>query len=414
MKRLITILLLMPSLVFGGQVYYSPVTIDHTKVPSTQTNFPLLINVTFDRFKTTGNGGHVNNANGYDIRPYSDSGLSSALTYELERYNAVTGEVVMWVKIASLSSLSDTVIYLGYGDSSLTTDGSSSSTWSNSFKSVYHLKDGNTLSVTDSVGTFNGTNHNATASSGQVDGAGGFASVASQYVDTFDQRSAAMSMTCWVKAVSFPNTYNSTWTTLGTNEGLALYVKSTGKLACYVGNGSTFNVNYDGSGTHTLLSGTWYHLAITYDSSAGLVGYVNAASDGTHAASGSIGTVTTVNSAIGNDQATAGRFWNGTIDEVQVSTVARSADWITTQYNNQGSPNTFETINTEVGPMPTPTSTPTATATATFTPTATATATFTPTATATATFTPTATATATATSTATPTSTVEVSGGHGA
>src|SRR4029077_19209324 len=62
--------------------------------------------------------------------------------------------------------------------------------------------------------------------------------------------------------------------------------------------------------------------------------------------------------------------WNGNIDEVHISTVARSAAWITAEYNNQNSPGTFITMGSESCPSatPTPTATPTATPTPTGTP----------------------------------------------
>src|SRR5712675_599468 len=119
--------------------FYSPLSINSAQVPSTQTDFPVLVSVTDARFKTVGNGGHVQNSSGFDIRPYTDSTLTTAITgYELERYNASTGEVVMWVKVSSLTSAS-TPFVLAYGDAGISTDGSSSSTWSNSFRSDFHL-----------------------------------------------------------------------------------------------------------------------------------------------------------------------------------------------------------------------------------------------------------------------------------
>jgi hypothetical protein len=41
--------------------------------------------------------------------------------------------------------------------------------------------------------------------------------------------------------------------------------------------------------------------------------------------------------------------FNGTIDEARVSNVARSADWILTEYNNQNSPSTFYNVSPRVG-----------------------------------------------------------------
>jgi len=38
-------------------------------------------------------------------------------------------------------------------------------------------------------------------------------------------------------------------------------------------------------------------------------------------------------------------YFNGAIDEVRVSNIARSPDWISTEYANQSQPLTFYTIS---------------------------------------------------------------------
>lgn len=329
--------------------YYSPISINSAQVPSTQTDFPVLVNLTDARFKTVGNSGHVQNSSGFDIRPYTDSGLGTAITgYELERYNATTGEVVMWVKVSSLSS-STTPFVLAYGDSGISTDGSSNTTWSNSFLSVYHLKDGTTLSVADSTSNaYNGTNTNSvTAVAGQIDGAGGFASASSQYVLLpGGAQTAATTLSAWVKGTTFPNDYNGV-----INQGVAsadrvgMFVKSNGKLYMVA------TSSYDGTGSTTLSTGTWYYLTLTYVTGTGLIGYVNASSDHTAASAGALPT-TSVAGAIGRQQSTGTRYFNGAIDEVRIASVARSANWVTTEYNNQFAPGTFETLGTEVAVTP--------------------------------------------------------------
>ena len=40
----------------------------------------------------------------------------------------------------------------------------------------------------------------------------------------------------------------------------------------------------------------------------------------------------------------ASSYFDGSVDEVEISTVARSADWIKTQYNNQNSPTSFLSV----------------------------------------------------------------------
>ncbi len=332
-----------------AQSFYSPSVVAVGQVPSSQTNFPKLSFPTDNRFRTIANGGHVANSNGFDIRPYSDSGLTTPLTYELVYYNASTGQFEMHVKIPTLSDGYTT--YFGYGDASLNSDGSSSTTWSNSFLGVYHLKDGTTLNVNSSTGSNNGTNHNTvTAVAGQIDGAGGFASASTQYVDLSNgmNPSTGITLSAWVKATSFPNAYNSviTRSVAGPSNAFIL-VKSTGKLACGCTLIPTTQKIYDGTGSHTLSTATWTYVAMTYDTSTGLIGYVNAASDGTDTAGAALST-TPAPTRIGSDPVTSPREWNGSIDEVRFCSAARSANWLTTEYNNQSAPGTFETLGTEV------------------------------------------------------------------
>jgi hypothetical protein len=216
-------------------IFYRSITVDHTKVPSTQTDFPVLVSITDATLKTVVNGGHVQRSDGFDIG-FSDSAGIAPLKWEIERYNGSTGEVIAWVKIASLSSSADTVFYMRYGDSIITTDHSDPvNVWTNNFLAVYHLKDGTTLNVADSRNVNNGTNHGATATAGKIDGAGSFVSASAQYVDcgAAMNSSAAVTITAWVNAVSFPNSYNvlAGWEAVGPPYRQALIsVKSNGKL----------------------------------------------------------------------------------------------------------------------------------------------------------------------------------------
>lgn len=300
------------------QVYYSTISINAAQVPTTQTNFPVLVSVTDARFKTIGNGGHVSNTNGFDIRPYTDTTLSVPITgYELERYNASTGEVIMWVKVASLSS-STTPIVLGYGDASLTTDGSSTTTWSNGFLGVYHFKDGTSLNVNSSTGSNNGTATNTpTATAGQIDGAVAVASVSSQYV-ALPANVNPVSYSAWINATSFPNALNSVIVKNGTGvQGNAfMWVTLAGLLQVQFGGGSI-------NSSITLSTATWYYVVGQNESSIN-VQYINGANRlaGTAVSSSTNGTNLT---QIGSDQAGGGRYFNGKIDEARISSVARSA-----------------------------------------------------------------------------------------
>ena len=41
---------------------------------------------------------------------------------------------------------------------------------------------------------------------------------------------------------------------------------------------------------------------------------------------------------------------NGSVDEIRISNVARSADWMPASYNNQASPSTFYTVGAQTAP----------------------------------------------------------------
>ncbi len=127
---------------------------------------------------------------------------------------------------------------------------------------------------------------------------------------------------------------------------------STGKLAMYVLRSGIGDLNYDGTGATTLSTGTWYYISLVYSealTTGALIGYVNASVDKSVNAGGTATLNSTASSTyIGNDPVNASRFWNGVIDEVRVCSIARSANWITTEYNNEVAPGTFETLGTEV------------------------------------------------------------------
>lgn len=326
-----------------AQTYYSPVTVQTGQVPSTQTDFPMLVSYTDNRLKTTGNGGHVANSNGYDIRPYSDSALTSTLTFELEYYNASTGQVVLWVKIASLADAS--VVYLGYGDASLNTDGSSSSTWTSQYKAVYHFRDGTTLSLTDSTSNGNnGTNHSFTASAGQIDGATNNGGSAANYIDTgnttYLTTDKPTSISAWIKTAG-----SGTRVIWGQNTG-------GGPIGFGVNNNGTLYLNKDqqagiGNSSGTVSNGSWAYVVVTYDSSGNFVFYINGSVGGS-------GTNNQTFSNSGSQTATIGvdivnsAGWNGDLDEIRKTNTATTANQVTTEYNNQFAPTTFAVLGTEV------------------------------------------------------------------
>ncbi len=321
--------------------YQRTITIDHTKVPNTdQTNFPVLISGTYSYLATTSNGGNVTNSNGYDIIFTSDAAGLNVLPFEQESYNASTGAVNYWVQVPTLSHTLDTVVYMFYGNSAVTTDQSNKNgTWDSNFKAVWHLPNGSSLSGTDSSSNaVNGTNSGLTATAGLMDGAasgdGGSGhqinTAANPYTSsTFS--SNGLTLSAWVKPVS-----NSGTSHIVSLEGAYVIDVNAGKAG--------FEIN--GSGTDLVSStsvptGSWTHIVGTSDSSGNMKLYVNGALDSSSSQSFYNLDSLMRGYSIGGHPTASGYNLNGIMDEVKISNVARSADWIATEYNNQNSPSTF-------------------------------------------------------------------------
>jgi len=205
--------------------------------------------------------------------------------------------------------------------------------------SYWSFDDAGASTTTDSVGGNTGTVTGATATTSVK----GIANQAYSFNGSSNYINVGTSSTLFPDAFTF-----SAWINRGTLSGgdgyyqivgrdsggsayAVLLIKSTGKLAPYIyGNAS---INYDGTGTYTLSTSTWYHVVMTYDSTNGLKAYVNGNLDGSVAANGNpvnVSNATTIGYSI-----LYGRYFNGSIDSVRVYRRALTADEVTTIYNSE-------------------------------------------------------------------------------
>jgi len=325
----------------GTWSYRKKIEINYQKVATTTgpniINFPMLVSVTDSDLKFTGSGGKVASSTAGDIVFTSGNG-TTALNYEIEKYVSTTGELVAWVQIPFLSSTSTTPIYMYLGNASAPNVAASTwqNTWDSNYEGVWHLPNGTTLTALDSTsGANNGTISGPTATSGKFDGGGNW-NGGSDYID------AGSGMT-----LDSNNWTISTWIYMSN------VATSYTRFLSYYGNGPTIWKN-GGSGaislvhagtidldcSLTLTNSGWYQVTITRAGST-----ATCYSNGSQTAQNASFSATFTNDTsvrIGNSTA-YNEPPTGILDEVRISSIARSTDWIKTEYNNQSSPSSFYT-----------------------------------------------------------------------
>ena len=329
--------------------YERVITIAYGITAENLTDFPLLIAITDDSDLYT-----YAQTNGEDI-VFTDSD-GTRLPYEIEYYsrNAGAGTVTayIWVKIASLSSTEDTVLHMYYGNASAAAPAADSTygsqnVWNSGYKGIWHMGDASSP-ATDS--TSNGYDAAGTAvygATGEIDSAIDF-NGSSHYLtsSTINLSGSAITMSAWINADSFQSAWPYISTIAGAEEpaDTALLRIGDGGLA----NNKVQFVLYFGSGQVKLdgITGlsadTWYYVTATYDGSNMRI-YINGSQDNSSAQTGSF----TSNETFYIDYSNGGRYLDGTIDEVRVSTVARSDDWIGAEYNNQHTTDTYQDISAQ-------------------------------------------------------------------
>ncbi|MDB5189263.1 MAG: LamG domain protein jellyroll fold domain protein [Parcubacteria group bacterium] len=343
-----------PDTAHAASSYYRTVTIDHTKAGSSNsTNFPILFNTTDASFMTVGNGGKVQNASGYDVRFYSNVGLTTPLAFEIDSYNGTTGQYAAWVKIPTLSASVDTVIYVGYGDASISTSQEDvANTWDSNFKGVWHFRDGATLSVANSIpGGIALTNSGGTASSSSMVGGGLALNGSTQYVGN-DTTTAFGDLPYTLEVWVNPSVSNASGVLVGQNQntggarGAEINIRLNAVMRDHsVGSSATINLD----DTNTFTANAWHYVSsvtssataydIKLDNNAPTTGSTNV---GSFSGMGNFEIGRRLAAGTGNNFAP-----KATYDEIRVSDSARSADWRTATYNSISSPGTFYALGSE-------------------------------------------------------------------
>ena len=360
MKYLFTILigLLLAQPVLASFSYYTPITIKHAQIANTvaenYTNFPVEIaSTTLNTLKTATNGGHFQNSSGYDVGFYTASDcVTGKLSAERDNYSSTTpSNDVWWIREPTISTTSDTTLYMCYGDASVSTDPNlntsygATSTWDSTFNAVYHFGNGSALSVKDSTKNNNSTaaTNTASASTSPIGGGAWFSTTTAQIDITPSSTPAGGThgtFSVWADPLTYSGLLIGQRHLAGSLYGgmdLALTGISTTTQTSQ--NGSTYTIAINPA--YSL--NAWQYFVITEKSNADIV-YLNGVSIGTTTGASFSGNGT---GQIEFGTGMYGGGYKGTLDEARISTKTQTPDWVKTEYNNQSSPQTFETFGTE-------------------------------------------------------------------
>lgn len=360
--------------------YSKRITIHATYIDEDLVCYPLWVYNTSDDFKDTGNGGNIQ-PDGDDISFFSSDNLTR-YNHEIEVYDGTTGEIGIWVNMTTLNATTDTIIYMYYGNSSATNQQNPSGVWHSSYVMVLHMNGsgGDGSLVYDSTSNNNhGTKGGDTGYPYETTGSLGYGqqfegTTNNQYLNCSSDATLDFSGTDSFTLEAWYRVDNETGAT-----GIKLFAKddtSTKHRGWYTqvydnGDGGPDDMYFYASETDdgavgdreieldltgvNVDDGSWHYSMLVVDWNAGaasdLFYYENGSfeDDRTFADINQINPNADINGFWIGCHEYAGGGWDGAIDEVRVSNVARNGSYTGATYNNTNSPSTFLTFGAEIG-----------------------------------------------------------------
>jgi hypothetical protein len=322
---------------------YKRITIDASFVDAALTDFPVLVRISDADLM-------MSLADGSDLYFTGDGGAGGgpggALSFAIAAWDQSTGDLTAWVKVPSVSDTTDTVFYLGYGDG---IDRSAMNTptdvWDADFESVQHF-DGD---IVDATGNLSGTNNGSTDEpAGAIAGARSFNGT-SAFIEMGTgvlPNEPGYTLSAWIR----PNTTSGgdfryvmdASDDMAPFDGAALGIQVSDRaVGAYVGGGWRF------SSRDFVMNATWAFVAVRYDIQAS--GSFETSIDGQAFEQVYAGDTRdaqhTSSSRFHVGRWSAGNyFFDGLIDELRVSSTARSDAWIRASYENQRAGSTFLSV----------------------------------------------------------------------
>jgi hypothetical protein len=354
--------------ILGSYGFSKPITLNigaaGLSTGASLANFPALVyikdpqlitgNVCGDKVQyPLGNAGGLTNGTNYDFA-FTLAGSTGELNYQVDTYDAAQGILLCWVQIPTVTAANTPLTFYFGSPNPTHTAAFSQATWAADYMAVYHFSEAS-ASATVLDATSNGRNATQTnttisndeihvaASIPVVGGGYSFNGTSSKIIQTAGTNpdiTGTFTLSAWVL-------YNGTALSdnkiisdeLNYGHGYKMSVK-TGLIETETRT-STNPVPGNLLDAGTVSSGSWTYIQGVYDGTK-FVNYVNgvAATTTNAGAAPQAGNVI----SLGVDYlstTSATNFYNGFMDEVRISKLAKSPDWILCEYYNQTHPTTF-------------------------------------------------------------------------
>jgi len=336
-----------------GWQYRKMITIDHTKVTGNLNYFPVLISVVDVDLRDKAQD------DGDDILFMDGVGVAYKLCHEIESFDGSSGKLVAWVRIPNLDGDSDTVFYIYYGNSGCSSQQAAEKVWDSSYCGVWHLGDFYDSTQYDNDGTIYGANF-ITGISGSAlsfDGDNDYVSLGNNPI----LDGVSQTVTQWIRYTVTPSLVSMTvndYTGMAGDWGVtSVWIENDGRVTGEVSNGPG-NDHVQVYSPDSLNTGDWIFIVTTYDNTQKILKlYINGLLVDDDSWSSSLQHRSFVGWYIGAvaayfddpdwPQYHGPLYFEGDIDEVRISNIARNQQSISTEYNNQNDPSSFFSVGPE-------------------------------------------------------------------
>jgi len=315
----------------GDWPYRKEITLDASatgaNITGSAENVPVLVRLSLANFQ------YFNNLkpDGSDLRVIAGDD-STPLKFHIEHFDPQAQIALIWVLLPKLNGGGKTHFYLYYGNSNASSASDPAGSYDDHQVLVYHFGPPKGSPQDSTHYQSNPTAFNATVNPASLIGAGASFSGAqtiSVPATGVLQLTAGQGYTvsAWVRLSASESSADVAQLS-GAGRQLVLGISGTQAFARYQdGSGAPVSVQQAGQ----LTTGDWHHLALTLGGGQ-LTLYVDGAQAGQAAAQAAdiAGTLTVGGSADGNS------YFTGDMDELEVSDIARSADWVKAAATSQG------------------------------------------------------------------------------